>query len=121
MLLDRVVVVVTVCWLCVVPRRWWVRWQGLVVVVHVPVVHVMVWCGVMCRVGLVACGGRLRWGAVVMELVGVAVVLGHQGVGGGGGGVAMVLVAPSSLALCEWLSLYGVDMCGPWSLARLPG
>ena len=30
--LNRVVVVLRVCWLCVVPRRWWVWWQGLVVV-----------------------------------------------------------------------------------------
>ena len=31
---------------------------------------------------------------------------------GGGGGVVMVLVAPCSLALREWWSLYGVDVCG---------
>ena len=24
--LDRVVVVLRVCWLCVVPRRWWAWW-----------------------------------------------------------------------------------------------
>ena len=60
-----------------------------------------------------ACGGRLHWGVVVMELVGVAVVLGHQGVGaGGGGGVLMLLVVLLSLALREWWSLCGVDLCG---------
>ena len=85
MVLDRVVAVVTVCWLCMVPRRWWVRCQGSLVVVGVPVVHVMVWWGVVRRVGWVACGGRLRWCVVVMELVGAAVVLVHQGVGVGGG------------------------------------
>ena len=64
-------------------------------VLGVPVVHVMLWCGVVRRVGWVACGGRLRWGVVVMQLVGVAVVFGHQGVGVlGGGGVVMVLVVP---------------------------
>ena len=45
--LNHVVVLVWVCWLRVVPRRWWVQWQGLVVVVGVPVVHVMVWLGVV--------------------------------------------------------------------------
>ena len=35
--LDRAVVVWRVCWLCVVPRRWWVWWQGLVVVEYVMV------------------------------------------------------------------------------------
>ena len=64
-------------------------------VVGVPLVHVMVRCGVVRRVGLVACGVRLRWGVVVMELVGVTVVFGHRGVWvGGDGGVVMVLVAP---------------------------
>ena len=53
--------------------------------VGVPVVHAIVWCGVVRRVGWVACGGGLRWGVVVMQLVGVAVVLGHRGVGVGGG------------------------------------
>ena len=63
------------------------------VVVGVPVEHVMVWRGVLCRVGSVACGGRLRWGVVVMQLGGVAVVFGHAGVGvRRGGGVVMVLV-----------------------------
>ena len=62
-------VVLRVCWLCMVPRRWQVRWQGLVVVVPL-----MVWCGEVCRVGWVARGGQLRWGVVVMQLVGVAVV-----------------------------------------------
>ena len=116
------VVVVRVCRLCVVPRRRLQRWQGLVVVLGVSVVHVMVWCGPVRRVGWVACWGRLRWGVVVMKLVGVAVVLGHRGVGvGGGGGVLMVLVAPRSLALREWWSLCGVHLCGQWSLAGLPG
>ena len=93
-----------------------------VLVVVVPVVDVMVCCGVVRRVGWLACRGRLRWGVVVMQLVGAAVVLGHQGVGvGGGGGVVMVLVAPHSLALREWWSLSGVDLCGWWSSAGLPG
>ena len=96
------VVVVGVCWLCVIARRWWVLWQGSVVVVGVPLVHMMVWCGVVRRVWWVACQGRLRWGVVVMELVGVAVVLVHQCVGvGGGEGVVMVLVAPCPLTLRE--------------------
>ena len=55
------VVVLRVCWLCVVPRRWWVWWLGRVVVVYV-----MVWCGDVCRVGLVVCVARLRWGSVGM-------------------------------------------------------
>ena len=110
------VVVVKVCWLCVVPEHWFVRWQGLVVVIGAPVVHVMVWCGLVRRVGWVKCRGWLRWGVVVMELVGVAVVLVHRAVGVvGGGSVVMVLVAPRSLALREWWSLYGVDLCGQWS------
>ena len=54
-------------------------------VVGVPVVHVMVWYGVVRREGWPACRGRLRWGVVVMQLVAVAVVLGHQGVGVRGG------------------------------------
>ena len=91
-------------------------------VVGVPVVHMMVWCGVVRRVGWVACGGRLRWGVVVMQLVGVAAVLGHRGVGVGGcGGVSMVLMVPCSLALREWWSWYGVHVCGRPSLAGLPG
>ena len=55
------VVVSRVCWLCVVPRRWRVRWQGLVVVVYV-----MVWCSEVCRVGWVARGARLWRGVVGM-------------------------------------------------------
>ena len=39
------VVVLRVLWLCVVPRRWWVWWQGLVVVEFV-----MVLCGDVCYV-----------------------------------------------------------------------
>ena len=54
-------------------------------VVGVLVAHVMVWCVVVHRLGWPAPGGRLCWGVVVMELVGVAVVFGHRGVGGGGG------------------------------------
>ena len=116
------VLVLRVCRLCVVPRGWWERWQGLVLVVGVSVVHVMVWCGVVHDVGWVACRGQLRSGVVVMQLVGVAVVLGHQGVGVGGvGGTVMVLVAPRYLALREWWSLCGVVLCGRWSLAELPG
>ena len=89
--------------------------------VGVSVVHVMLCCGVVRKVGWVACRGRLRWGVVVMQLVGVAVVLGHRGVGvRGGGGVVMVLVAPSSLALREWWFLYGMDLCEQSSLAGLP-
>ena len=33
----------------------------------------------------------------------------------------MSLVAPCSLAVREWWSLYGVDVCGQWSLAGLLG
>ena len=91
-------------------------------VVGVPVIHVMVWCGVVRFVGWVAFRGRLRWGVVVMQLVGVAAVLGHRGVGvGGGGGVVMVLVVPCPLAPREWWSWHGGDVCGRWSLAKLPG
>ena len=115
-------VLVRVCWLCVVPRRCRVRWQGLMMVVGVPVVHVMVWCGVVRRVGRVACGARLRWGVVVMILVGVTVVLRHRRVGvGGSRGVVMVLVAPRSLAPPECWSLCGVNLCRQLSLAELPG
>ena len=90
--------------------------------VGVPLVHVMVWCTLVRRVGCVACGGRLRWGVVVMQLVGVAVVLGHRGVStGGGGGVVVVLVVPCPVSLREWSSRYGVDLCRLWSLTGLPG
>ena len=86
------------------------------------VVHVMVWSGVVCCAGWVARGGRLRWGVVVMQLVWIAVVLGHRGVGvGGHGGVVVVLVVPCPLALREWWSWHGVDVCECWSLAGLPG
>ena len=91
-------------------------------VVGVPVVHVMVWCGVVRRVGWVAYRSRLRQGVVVMHLVGVAVVLAHQRVGvGGGGACVIVLVAPHFLALREWWSLYGLNVCWQWSLAGLLG
>ena len=103
-------VVLRVCRLCVVPRRWWEWWQGLVVVVAVSVVHVMVWFGVVRRVGWVACRGRLHWGVAAMQLVGFAVLLRHQGVGVGGR--IMVLLAADFLALHEWWSLCGADLCG---------
>ena len=86
------------------------------------VVHVVVWCGEVCRVGWVARGARLRWGVVVMQLVGVAVVLEYRGVGvRRDRGVVVVLVGPCPLALREWWSWHGVDMCGRWLLAELPG
>ena len=85
-------------------------------------VHVMVWCGEVCRVGWVVRGARLRWGVVGMQLVGVAVVLGHRGVGvGRDGGVVVVLVVPCPLALRVWWSWHGVDVCGRWLLAGLLG
>ena len=102
MVLHCVVVVVRFCRLRVVPWHPWERWQG----------------GQWGRwpvgcVRWVACGGRLRWGVLVMELVGVAVVFTHQGEGfWGGGGMLMVLVVPRSLALREWRSVCGVDLCG---------
>ena len=66
-------VVWRVCRLCVVPRRWWVWWQGLVAVEYV-----MVWCGdvryvgwvvyrglvVLGRGGDVAGGGRCSFGGI---------------------------------------------------------
>ena len=61
MVLDRVVVVWRVCRLCVVPRRWWVWLQGLVVVEHV-----MVWCGDVRYVRRVVRGALLCWGVVGM-------------------------------------------------------
>ena len=61
LVLDRVVVVWRECWLCVVPRRWWVWWQGLVVVEYV-----MVWCGDVRYVGWVVRGAWLCWGVVGM-------------------------------------------------------
>ena len=110
-------VVLRVCWLCVKPWPWWVRWEGLVVVVHV-----MVWCGGVCRVGWIARGARLRCGVVVMQLVGVVVVVGHRGVRvGRDGGVVAVLVVPCPLALHEWWSWHGLDVCWRWLLARLQG
>ena len=88
--------------------------------VDVPVVHVMVWCGVVRRLEWVACGGRLRSGMVAIQLAGVAVGgIRVQG-SGGPGGVVMWLVVPCPLALREWWSCYGVDVCGRWSLFGLP-
>ena len=54
-------VVWRVCRLSVVPRRWWVWWQGLVVVEYV-----MVWCGDVRYVGWVVRGAWLCWGVVGM-------------------------------------------------------
>ena len=71
----------------------------------------------MRRVRWVACGPRLCWGVVVIDLVGVAVVLTHRGAGaGGGGGVLMPLVVPRSLALREPRPLCSLDLCGQQSL-----
>ena len=61
MVLDRVVVVLRVCSLCVLPQRWWVWWQGLVVVIYV-----IVWRRNVCRVGWVVRAARLCWGVVGM-------------------------------------------------------
>ena len=84
------------------------------------VVYVMVWCGDVCRVGWVVRGAWLWWGVVGMQLVGVAVVLGHQGVGvRGNGGVVVVLVVPCPLALRVRWSWHGVDVRGRWWLAGL--
>ena len=55
------VVVWRVCRLCVVPRRWCVWWQGLVVVEYV-----MVWCGDVRYVEWVVRGAWLCWGVVGM-------------------------------------------------------
>ena len=47
--------------------------------------------------------------------MGVAVVLGHQGVEVGRDGVVVVvLVVPCPLALRVWRSWHGVDVCGRW-------
>ena len=82
--LGRVVlVVVRVCRLRLAPWHWWKRWQGLVVVVGVFMVHVKIRCGRVRRVGWMACGVRLCWGGVVMELVGVAKYRGIRGWGSG--------------------------------------
>ena len=54
--------------------------------------------------------------------MGVAVVLGHQGVGvGSDGGVVVVVVVPCPLALRVWWSWHGVDVSGPWWLTGLQG
>ena len=54
-------VVLRVCWLFVVPRRWWVWWLGFVVVEYV-----MVWCGDVCHAAWVVRGAWLCWGVVGM-------------------------------------------------------
>ena len=85
-------------------------------------VHVIVWCGEVCCVGWLVCGAWLRWGVVVLQLLGVDVVLGHRGVGVGADGVVVVvLVVLCPLALREWWSWHGVDVCRRWSLVGLPG
>ena len=54
--------------------------------------------------------------------MGVAVVLGHQGVGvGRDGGMVVVLVVPCALALNVWWSSHGVEVCGRWWLTELQG
>ena len=82
----------------------------------------MVGCLEVCRVGWVVHGARLCSGVVGMQLVGVAVVLGHGGVGvWRHGGVVVVLVVPCPLALRVWWSWHGVEMCVQWLLAGLLG
>ena len=113
MVLERVVVVVRVCRLRVAPWHWWERWRGLVMGVGVSVVHVVVWCGRVRRVGWVACGPRLCSGAAVMKRVEVALVSGHRGAGAGVcGSVLMLLVVPRSLAVHERRPMCGLDFCG---------
>ena len=54
--------------------------------------------------------------------MGVAVVLGHQGVVvGKDGGVVVVLVVPCPLALRVWWSWHGLGVCVQWWLAGLQG
>ena len=82
--------------------------------------HLMLWCGPVCCVRLVACGSRLCWGVVVMVLVGLAVVLGHREAWlGDSWGVLVLLVVPSSLALQEWQSLCGANWLERRSLCGL--
>ena len=115
--LDRVVVVVRVCLLRVAPWHCWERYQGLVMLVGLSVVHAMVWCGLLRRVGCVSCQPYLCWGVVVKELSVVAPVLGQRGAGvGGGGGALMPVMVPCSLALREWRALCGLNLCGQRSL-----
>ena len=64
--LGRVMVVMRVCRLRVAPWHLWVRWQASAVVVGLSVVHVLVPCGPVRRVGWVACGPRLCSGLVMM-------------------------------------------------------
>ena len=54
-------VVLRVCWSCVVPWRWWVCLQGLVMVEYV-----MVWRDDVRYVGWVVPGAWLCWGEVGM-------------------------------------------------------
>ena len=90
---------------CPLPVALWHQsdwWQGLVVGHGVSVVQVMVWCSPVRRVEWVALGVWLRWGVVMMDLAGIAVLLGSQGVGvRGARGVLMVLVVRRPLTLRE--------------------
>ena len=71
----------------------------------------------MRNVGWLACAVRLCRSVVVMGLVAVAVVLGHQGAGFGAGGcVLMPLVMPHSLALRRRRPLCSLDLCEQPSL-----
>ena len=59
----------------------------------------------------VACGFWLCWSVVMVELVGMAVVLGHWGAGdGAGGGVLVLAMVPRSPALRERWPLCSVDL-----------
>ena len=111
MVLDCLLVVVRVCRLCLAPWYWWVRWQGLVVVLGVSLVRVVVWRSSLHRIRRLACRPRLRCGVVMMELVGVALVFGHRGGGiWGGSRVLVLLLVPPSLALRERRPLCGVEL-----------
>ena len=117
MVLDRVVVVWRVCWLCVVPRRWWVWWQGLVVVEYV-----IVWCGDVRYVGWVVRGAWLCWGRGGDVAGGGRCSMGAlggrgwegRGRGGGVGGA----MSPGSARMGSW---HGLDVCRRWWLTGLQG
>ena len=80
-------------------------------VVGVSVVHVVVWCCPVSRVGWAACGTRLCWAVVMMELVGLAVVVRHRRAASGrGGGVLVLLVVSRPLVLRERRPLCGDDL-----------